>query len=90
MFASRYGYTLDQFMDLTPRQVRHFSRVISKAKSVQFYEQTLAYASVQGVQLPSLEEFLGVGSKEESAFSEKTDAFLERQALKNLRDKYRG
>lgn len=73
------------------RQVHGLLKVIGRADLVEFYYQVLSYATVQGQKLPSLEEFLTLTSNEEGeapkVFDNKTDKFLEEQALKRLNER---
>jgi hypothetical protein len=69
------------------RQVAGLMRVINKAKSIDFYKSTLSYASVKGVKIPSLDEYLGVSSEEASSLDPKTEAALEAHAQKRLKER---
>ena len=76
---------------MTMRQVDGLLHVIGRADLVEFYNQTLSYSMVQGVKLPSLNEFLALtlsGHKNEpTSFDDKTDKAFEAQALKRLHER---
>jgi len=90
--ASRYGYTIDQFADLTMRQLVGLMKTINKNKVVEFYYQIVSYTTGTRIQkVPTLEEFLNVslGGDDEkpNSFDEQTDKILEQQALKRLNER---
>lgn len=91
VFASRYAWaTPEVFVELTPRQVFGLLNVIQKSKTVEWYEQLLAYATVHRVKIPSIDEFLDLSLKEKPIeklqFDEKADKALEAHALKRLEE----
>jgi hypothetical protein len=72
------------------RQVVGFLQAINKANLTDFYHQLLAFGTVQGAKLPSLDEFLNASlNKNEpiESFDEKTDEFLEQHAQKLLNER---
>lgn len=73
------------------RQVAAFLEIIDQSELIDFYNSFLSYRMAQSEKPPSLEEFLALTSKEttkeESGFDEKTDKFLEEQALKRLEER---
>jgi hypothetical protein len=80
--------SLDEFLGLTMRQLVGLLKVIDLSEAKAHYYQIVAYAQASGNQIKvSLEEFLGLTSKEESStFDKETDEKLERymqQRVKN-------
>lgn len=96
MIASEYGYTVDQFLDLTARQIVAFSDAIQVRRFKEEYYRQAAAARLHNahghtVELTPLEDILGVASKEEaSAFDPKTDEILERRAMQLLEERQKG
>ncbi len=76
---------------MTLRQVTGLLKVINRAELTDFYHSLLSYATVHGQKLPSLPEFLDLtltdSEKEQTVFDEKTDKFLEAQALQRLEER---
>lgn len=67
---------------------------MGKNKLIDYYKSISAYAVIQGVKIPSLDEFLGATSKDsaqnKSSFDEKTDKLLEQYALNRIKEKKDG
>lgn len=74
---------------MTLRQVVGLLNVIRKDDTVQFYNQLLAYGTIHGTKLPSLNEFLGANLEDTNAtsFDDSTDKALEAEALKRLKER---
>lgn len=75
---------------MTFRQVYKLLKVIDRADTVDFYHQILSYGIFHVEKMPTLEEFLNLSSNEGEpikSFDEKTDKFLEMQALKRLQER---
>jgi hypothetical protein len=78
-------------MDLTMRQVVNFIAIIDRKKLVELYHSALSYRLAMPEKFPSLDEFLGVTSREDSsAFDPDFDKRMEAIALKKLEGRQRG
>jgi hypothetical protein len=81
---------LEAFLNLTPRQVYSFLKIINKTKQRDWYDSTMSYAAVMGRKLPSFEEFFGASSSNESEaaeFDEKTKKYFDDLAAKTLKER---
>lgn len=83
MFASEYGWTLEQFGQLNLTQVHKLSLAITKRNTVKFHAEASLHASLHNAKIKPLDEVLG-GS--ESTFDEKSDKAFEEMAFKRLRE----
>ena len=85
IFAYEYGYTIDQFLDLTLRQLQNLSLVIERRRVKYRYPMQAFLASLQGAKIKGLDELLG--DFEEFSFDEKTDKILEKRAFELLKQR---
>lgn len=72
------------------RQVVAFLQVINKSNLTDFYHQLLAFGTVHGAKLPSLDDFLNASLNKADpvqSFDEKTDEFLEQHAHRLLNER---
>ncbi len=82
---------MEYFVEMTPRQVFGLLQILTRSDLVRFYEQILSYRIAGQTEIPTLNEFLSLSLGESpdapKAFDEKTDRFLEEQALKRLMER---
>ena len=88
-FASRYKYTLAEFVELTPKLFYHLNRAIDRAEAAEYYLKLSMQYSASGQQIKvSLEEYLALvfneGMEEKTTFDDTTAAALEKHALQEL------
>lgn len=86
LFASEYHYTIDQFLDLTMRQVSGLHLKIRIRQTKTKLEDFNFHAQVNRVEinLPSLENVLNLKPKE--TFRGKNDLILEEYAKKRVEE----
>lgn len=88
LFAFEYGYSIDDFLDLTLTQMHNLSRAIDFRNTSRFHANAQFQASLQGAKIKPLEELMQ--ATEEVAFDPKTDAQLEDYAIRRLRERQVG
>lgn len=84
LFAHEYGYTTEQFLDLTSRQIFALRKAIARRKVVDRYPWFQFLAQIKGLQIKSLEEILDPEFTGNVDFDDQTDAILERRAKEIL------
>lgn len=86
-FAHEYGYTLDEFLSLTARQVQALSLSIERRKVMDRYPMQAFLASLKNAKIKSLDEILSIyDERENPVFDKQTDTVLERRAFERLKE----
>lgn len=91
MIAHEYGYTLNQFLNLTDRILVILLAKIDVRIHKRVYNQIrLEAAAFYGKNMPEFDEAMGISKHStSSAFDKKTDAVLEKRARELLEAKQR-
>lgn len=90
MIASEYGYTIDQFLDLTMRQVCAFAAAIQVRNITRTHVELAFHASLHNAEIASLDEILGVNLMSEPMMSKEQDEKLTLLALRKMRERANG
>lgn len=86
MFAAEYGYTIDEFLDLTMDQLICLRRRIERRKLEEEHLRLTLWAPFYGAKVKALDEVLPETQATGSEFDEATDKKLAAQALKKFEE----
>lgn len=80
VFACEYGYTRDEFLNLTLRQVIALRHKIEERKTRELYMQFAIQAAFKRVKIPPLSQFMK-RSEPQTEFDKQLDLKLEKAAM---------
>lgn len=85
MFASEYGWTIEQFLQLTFTQMYYIAKALQKRNAIKFHSEASLHAQLHGAKIKPLEDLIQ-NDTDAPAFDEKTESTFEKIALQRLKE----